>query len=178
MEQAAFFSSFKIFLWIERSTSVGRDSVLDPSPICKAIWDAIDRHPGLMQHILQWNANTLRSMSQKLSAELHERVLSALAGPASSDTAAIPGENAMLAPEHYAAVGALVDETAARLAELVPHADLERAEKRVAVMRSIAQCNGRQVCHADTLVVACLLDVSTRPAWPRSPHFDRLWRFD
>ena len=24
----------------------------------------------------------------------------------------------------------------------------------------------------------CLLDVPTRPAWPRSTHFDRLWRFD
>ena len=35
---------------------------------------------------------------------------------------------------------------------------IEKLDKRVKVAASIARCGGRQVCHADTLVSACLLD--------------------
>lgn len=37
---------------------------------------------------------------------------------------------------------------------------LEVADKKVAIMNSIAQCDGLQVCHADTLVAATLIDAS------------------
>lgn len=133
----ALLHSFKALLYVERSTSVGRDSVVDTSTAA-AVWAALERMPPVMQHCLQWNADTLRSMGRKLG-QVEGGVASALGGTSSAELGAAA---APLGPEQYAAVRSVVDS----------------ASKRLAVMASIVKSEGKQICHADTLVVACLLD--------------------
>merc|ERR1712060_445049 len=98
-----------------------------------ALWPFLEAQPGLLQHVLQWNADVLESMGKKLAT-------------VGADTAGTLGgsvcHGAGLGAGQYAAVEAVV----------------EKADKRVQVMLSIARCHGRQVCHADTLVAACLMD--------------------
>lgn len=151
--QVSLLSSFKAMLWIERSISVGRDAVLNADGACASLWAGFERHAGLVQHIMQWNANTLRAMSLKL-AGVQGQVETAL-GPISTDE---------LQPGQYEA--------------LLP--SVESAEKKLAVMRSIVVSHGKQLCHADTLVAACLLDAEggrlREFARPIKQAFDGKWK--
>jgi hypothetical protein len=127
-QMEAFLRTFKALLWVERSLSVGRDSVVEPKT-CPVVWSLLDEHPHILQHVLQWNADTMRAMSNKLTT-LEAETAQALSSA--------NGINV----EQYMAAGEVVS----------------KAEKRIKVMNSIAKCCGRQLCHADTLVAACLLD--------------------
>ena len=120
--QWAFLLSFKAMLWVERSESVGRDSVLDPI-VSPAVWPAIDARPPLMEHIQLWSADTLRSFGLKLST-LDSRIAEALG--TSADAAA---PTTVFGAEQYDKADSMV----------------ARAEKHVTVMRSITTCRGKQV---------------------------------
>ena len=128
-QQEVLLRSFKAMLWVERSLSVGRDGMLDTVATPTA-WPLLEEHPSVLQHVLHWNAVTLKTMGKKLGAV------------AADTAAALEGDGAVLGPTHYGAVEAVV----------------EKADKKVQVMLAIARCQGRQVCHADTLVATCLMD--------------------
>ena len=120
--------SFKLMLLVERSTSVGRDSVIDPVS-APATWRAIDADAGLARHIAVWNADIVESMNAKV-ARLSADIVDTL------------GSREAPGAAEYGAIAPLA----------------AAADKKLAVIRSISSCLGRQVCHADTLVAACLLD--------------------
>ena len=130
--------ALKAVLWIERSLSVGRDGVID-TDAAPGAWPPIETHPGLMQHVLQWNADTLTAFGKKL-ASMGNEVGEALSGSGGGGEGS--GGAGELGAKQYGEVEGIV----------------EKADKKVQVMLSIARCQGRQVCHADTLVVACLMD--------------------
>jgi hypothetical protein len=129
--QEDFLQSFKALLWVERSLSVGRDSTVEPGP-SPEIWAHFEASPSIVQHVLQWNADTLKAMGKKL-ASLDAEVRKSLSGG--------DGAGGLTASQYGSAAEAV-----------------SKAEKRVKVMSSITRSFGRQVCHADTLVAACLLD--------------------
>jgi len=114
-------------MWIERSLSVGRDSVLEPSR-APALWQWLQTDATLLAIIRAWNAQTLRGFAPKVERGMQE--VSAMLEGGSGDA--------------FSRVGQA----------------LEGLDKKVQVMRSITKCEGRQVCHADTLVVALLLDTA------------------
>ncbi len=151
--QSRLMASFKAFLWVERSASVGRDSVIDPAGACAGVWEVLDRYPAVVQHALLWNATTLREQSSKLAGGLEAGVERALGA-----------ESGALRPEQYAAVAVEIEralaEAGGRL-ELAAGGGVDKADKKVKIMESIARCEGRQLCHADTLVAACLLDAKS-----------------
>ena len=166
--QFALMGSFDALLWVERSCSVGRDCVLEPD-VCAsngapAMWRVIDSDASLTAHIQMWNAETVRAIAKKV-ARLPFEVEEALSGappaaPAPADAAggAAPMETdggPRMAQCAAASATASVPDAEA-YARLQLGAD--RADKRVKILLSIAHCCGRQVCHADTLVVAALLD--------------------
>jgi len=132
--QFAMMRSFAALLWIERSESCGRDCVIEPTTCPAAIWQAIDADAGLTRHIQLWNSDTLRSMGAKIS-RLHDEIDTVVGGAVERMTT-VPG--------------------AATYEKLLPA--IERTDKRIKVLLSIAACGGRQICHADTLLAAALLD--------------------
>ena len=132
--QFALMSRFAALLWIERSCSCGRDCVLEPAVCPPAVWGAIDASAPLSRHIQLWNAETVREMGKKI-AKLPSEIDTAL-GAADG-----PAADAI---------------TAASYSKLQP--TVEKLDKRVKVLLSISSCAGRQVCHADTLVAAALVD--------------------
>ena len=144
-QQFAFMAKFGRLLWIERSLSVGRDSVLEPRCCPAAIWAAIDAHPGLTRHIQLWNASIVREMGGKIAKY-----------PSDIDKALGPAPAAGSPPV------TLTDDSYGKL-----EGDTEKLDKRVKILLSITQCRGRQVCHADTLVATCLLDDPRLAAYER-----------
>ena len=134
-QQFGLMGKFGSLLWIERSASCGRDCSLEPDKCPPAIWKAIDADPVLTKHIQLWNSEMTRTIGEKVANFPNEIALALGAKAAGSVTS-------VASPESYA--------------KLEPA--IEKLDKRVKVAASIARCGGRQVCHADTLVSACLLD--------------------
>jgi len=132
-QQFGLMRAFKALLWIERSESCGRDCVVEPATCAPAVWHAIDADAALTRHIALWNADTLRSMAAKIS-KLPDEV----SGVLGTDISRLPNS------ADFGKLGAAV----------------ERYDKRMKILLSITACEGKQVCHADTLVAASLLDAS------------------
>ena len=126
---------FAKMLWIERSTACGRDCVLEPSSCPPAIWQYIDSQAGLTRHIQAWNTHMIASIADKI-AKLPTDVRAALDDDA--DGARTKGD------AHYS--------------RLDPY--INQVDKRVQILVAITACRGKQVCHADTLVSAAILDES------------------
>uniref|UniRef100_A0A7S0LH34 Uncharacterized protein n=1 Tax=Coccolithus braarudii TaxID=221442 RepID=A0A7S0LH34_9EUKA len=131
--QASLIRSFKAMLWIERSAAVGRDCVLAASqatPESSHLWAAIHADEPLMRLMQAWNTAIMRSHAEKVRLMAVE--VAEKAASADQNDAEFP------------------------FSELAPSA--ERAEKRMAVIKSILGNSGLQICHADTLLAAALLD--------------------
>ena len=135
---AALMNGFGALLWVERSSSVGRDCCIDPIS-CPEAWPAIRADRPLSSLIALWNDTIVQSMSSS-------RVVAGM-------SAAVR--------EALATRGAGGGEGAARGAYYAKLEDMcLKAEKKVAVMLQIARSGGEQMCHADTLVATVLLDRS------------------
>mmetsp|Transcript_36281 Transcript_36281/g.117296 ORF Transcript_36281/g.117296 Transcript_36281/m.117296 type:complete len:379 (+) Transcript_36281:139-1275(+) len=128
-------AKFGTLLWIERSASVGRDCVLEPAACPPAIWEAIDADASLTKHIQLWNSQTIRNIAGNVSG---------------------------FADDVEAAIGPVGDEATTSVTDAEGHKKLrpmiERLDKCVQILLSISTREGRQACHADTLVAAVLLD--------------------
>ena len=118
-------------LWVERSLSVGRDSVLEPT-LHPELWAALERDRSLIASIHAWNGSTIRRQAPKIEGIARE--MSELLAHADQSGAGTP----------FAAFGQKASEI----------------DKKVKMLLSITKCDGLQVCHADTVVIAALLDES------------------
>jgi len=135
LRQEALLHSFKLALWVERSLSVGRDSVLESEKFDgggKKLWDCLLADKELVGMISAWNAQTLKTFAPKVSKGMNE--IKAICDKSTAG----PDATSPLWPELLVL--------------------LEGIDKKVQVMKSITKCKGSQVCHADTLVAALLLD--------------------
>jgi hypothetical protein len=146
LRQEALLHSFKLALWVERSLSVGRDSVLESEKFDgggKKLWDCLLADKELVGMIGAWNAQTLKTFAPKVSKGMNE--IKAICDKSTVG----PDATSPLWPELLVL--------------------LEGIDKKVQVMKSITKCKGSQVCAALSPPQAraiCRPRVTCRP-WPR-----------
>jgi hypothetical protein len=146
LRQEALLHSFKLALWVERSLSVGRDSVLESEKFDgggKKLWDCLLADKELVGMIGAWNAQTLKTFAPKVSKGMNE--IKAICDKSTAG----PDATSPLWPELLVL--------------------LEGIDKKVQVMKSITKCKGSQVCAALSPPQAraiCRPRVTCRP-WPR-----------
>jgi hypothetical protein len=146
LRQEALLHSFKLALWVERSLSVGRDSVLESEKFDgggKKLWDCLLADKELVGMISAWNAQTLKTFAPKVSKGMNE--IKAICDKSTAG----PDATSPLWPELLVL--------------------LEGIDKKVQVMKSITKCKGSQVCAALSPPQAraiCRPRVTCRP-WPR-----------
>ena len=95
---------------------------------------AIDANANLTRHVRLWNAQTLRSFSSKL-AQLNATIETVFGKTMDSATPVVT-------EDQFRSVAAA----------------LKGTDKKFAILTSIGLSAGRQLCHADTMVAACLVD--------------------
>ena len=125
VRQEELLHGFKLALWVERSLSVGRDSVLESEKFDgggKKLWDCLLADKELVGMIGAWNAQTLKTFAPKVSKGMNE--IKAICDKSTAG----PDATSPLWPELLVL--------------------LEGIDKKVQVMKSITKCKGSQVCAA------------------------------
>ena len=132
-QQERLLNAFKACLLIERSSSVGRDAVVDSSQA--AIWPHLASDGALLQALRAWNAISVRTIAKRVS-KFGEEVAAAFGDDDKAGSGA--GDPA----QRFRAVAAA----------------FEKTDKKLAILRSIVDRGGLQTPLADPLVIAALLD--------------------
>jgi hypothetical protein len=145
-QEERMYRSLKRLLLVDRSLSVGRDSVLQPTSQ-PALWDWMQSDAQLMRLVSAWNEIALRGKTASIEKTARD---------------------VRAAMEESGSMGA------ASFRALVPQA--QAIDKSIKIVLSILENAGLQVCNADTATAAALLDADGELARHERPcrlDFDR-----
>eukprot|EP00416_Gambierdiscus_australes_P039761 CAMPEP_0171097440 /NCGR_PEP_ID=MMETSP0766_2-20121228/47546_1 /TAXON_ID=439317 /ORGANISM="Gambierdiscus australes, Strain CAWD 149" /LENGTH=395 /DNA_ID=CAMNT_0011556637 /DNA_START=1 /DNA_END=1188 /DNA_ORIENTATION=- len=123
--QEKLIGSFKKFLWVERSLSVGREACLNCH---QPLWEVLSTDAGLIGVVREWNAASVRRCAQRV-ADMCEQLIRDVEQGGATEATFEKVEGAVAKSKHS-----------------------------IAILQEIAGVKGNEICLADPLVAAALVD--------------------